>query len=106
VINGGVVVAPLVYTVAEAAVILHVKESWLQRRAAAREIPFTMLGGAYHFTAEHITDIIRRYERIPVVSREPKTARSGAPERQVGESLTMLCPRPRPEGPRRKRSAA
>ena len=43
-----------VHTLDEAAVILRVKPGWLQRRAAARKIPFTMLGGAYHFTAGHI----------------------------------------------------
>ncbi len=53
---------PVVHTVAEAAVILRVKKSWLERRAAAREIPFTMLGGAYHFTAEHIAEIVRMNE--------------------------------------------
>lgn len=98
--------APAAYTVAEAAVILRVKESWLGRRAAAREIPFTMLGGAYHFTAEHIAEIIRMHERLPVVVKEPNTTRRNTQERQVSEALAILRPRPRPEGPRRKRSAA
>jgi len=33
-----------VHTLDEAAAILRVKRGWLQRRAAARKIPFTMLG--------------------------------------------------------------
>lgn len=89
---------PVVRTMAEAAVILRVKESWLERQAAARKIPFTMLGGAYHFTAEHLTVIVRINERLPVgesertehARREPRvrpTANSG--------SVTALRPRPR-----------
>src|SRR5215469_13067300 len=56
---------PAVHTLAEAAAILRVKESWLERQAAARKIPFTMLGGAYRFTAEHLTAIVRIYEKTP-----------------------------------------
>jgi excisionase family DNA binding protein len=106
VINGGAARSPAVHTVAEAAVILRVKESWLQRRAAAREIPFTMLGGAYHFTAEHLAEIIRINERLPAAAREATTIRPIARERKVSETVANLRPRPRPEGPRRRRSAA
>lgn len=105
-IDRGAAATPVVHTVAEAAVILRVKESWLQRRAAARQIPFTMLGGAYHFTAEHIAEIIRIHERLPIVLREPNITRCNTHEGQVSETLTILRPRPRPEGPRRKRPAA
>ena len=47
-----------VYTIDEAAVILRVKPSWLERQAAARKIPFTMLGGSYRFTADHLAAIV------------------------------------------------
>ena len=102
--QGGVPIA--VHTLDEAAAILRVKRSWLQRRAAARKIPFTMLGGAYHFTAEHITEIVRINEKLPAATREPRTARRKTQERQANETMTMLRPRPRPDGPRRKRPAA
>jgi hypothetical protein len=56
---------PVVRTLGEAAGILRVNESWLERQAAARKIPFTMLGGAYHFTDKHLSAIVRLYEHIP-----------------------------------------
>src|SRR6516165_7047615 len=65
----------VVHTLDEAAVILRVKPGWLRRRAAARKIPFTMLGGAYHFTAEHIVEIIRINEKRPAPARESKARR-------------------------------
>jgi excisionase family DNA binding protein len=105
-INRGAGVPPVVHTVAEAAVILRVKESWLQRRAAAREIPFTMLGGAYHFTVEHIAEIVRINERVPAAAGEPKIRPCNPREPQVSQTVANLRPRPRLEGPRRKRSAA
>jgi len=101
---GGAPVAA--YALNEAAVILRVKPSWLQRRAAARSIPFTMLGGAYHFTVEHIAEIVRMNEKRPVSAVEPKTSRHKTPGERTSETVTILRPRPRPDGPRRKRSAA
>ena len=95
-----------VHTLDEAAAILRVKPGWLQRRAAARKIPFTMLGGAYHFTAEHIAEIVRINEKLPVATRESRAARRKTQERQASETVTMLRPRPRPDRPRRRRTAA
>ena len=95
-----------VHTLDEAAAILRVKPGWLQRRAAARKIPFTMLGGAYHFTAEHIAEIVRINEKLPVATRESGATRRKTQERQASEAVTMLRPRPRPDGPRRRRTAA
>jgi hypothetical protein len=95
-----------VHTLDEAAAILRVKSGWLQRRAAARKIPFTMLGGAYHFTAEHIAEIVRINEKLPAATREPRATRRKTQEPQASETVTMLRPRPRPGGPRRRRTAA
>src|SRR2546430_15776780 len=95
-----------VHTLDEAAAILRVKPGWLQRRAAARRIPFTMLGGAYHFTAEHVAEIVRINEKLPVATRESRATRRKTQERQASETVTTLCPRPRPDGPRRRRTAA
>ena len=53
-----------VHTLDEAAAILRVKPSWLERQAAARKIPFTMLGGSYRFTADHLAAIVA-HARIP-----------------------------------------
>jgi excisionase family DNA binding protein len=54
-----------VHTLDEAAAILRVKPSWLERQAAARKIPFTMLGGSYRFTTEHLIAIVALYENWP-----------------------------------------
>lgn len=93
------------YTLAEAAQLLRVREGWLERQAAARRIPFTMLGGSYHFTGDHLIQIVRMHESTPAAEvlppgpdsrRRPRTARGEAPAGDV----TPLRPRPRP-GPRR-----
>jgi excisionase family DNA binding protein len=54
-----------VYTLNEAAEVLRVKPSWLERQAAARKVPFTMLGGSYRFTADHLAAIITQHENRP-----------------------------------------
>jgi len=55
----------VLYTTEEAATILRVRQSWLQRQAAARKIPFTMLGGCYRFTAIHLATIVQIFEKEP-----------------------------------------
>ena len=54
-----------IHTLDEAAAILRVKPSWLERQAAARKIPFTMLGGSYRFTADHLAAIVAQHENRP-----------------------------------------
>jgi hypothetical protein len=103
---------PTVHTKAEAATILRVRESWLEREAAARRVPFTMLGGAYHFTNEHLAEIVRINEKLPTATRgdpeAPERPRRTPRERRHADSapVVLLRPRPRPDGPRRKRTAA
>ena len=97
---------PDVYTLAEAAQLLRVRESWLERMAAARRIPFTMLGGSYRFTGDHLIQIVRMHESMPVAGaslpvpadrRRPRTTRDKA---APAGDMTPLRPRPR-LGPRR-----
>lgn len=92
----------IVYTADEAAKILRVKKSWLERQAAARKIPFSMLGGGYRFTDADLADILLITKRSP---REPEqiTAPRRVPrQRPVDEqAVTALRPRPRQNGPRR-----
>jgi len=95
---------PTVHTKAEAAEILRVKESWLERRAAARTIPFTMLGGAYCFTDEHLAEIVRLNEQATIPPGDarpalPRTRRRGTPDPNV-EAL-----RPRTRSTRQRRAA-
>lgn len=92
----------IVYTADEAAKVLRVKKSWLERQAAARKIPFSMLGGGYRFTDGDLADILRITKQSP---REPEAAirpRRVPRQRAVdGQSVTVLRPRPRQNGPRR-----
>jgi excisionase family DNA binding protein len=94
---------PAVYTLDEAAALLRVKKSWLERQAAARRIPFTMLGGAYHFTTHHLTAIVRLHEIEPRRRDEPVSRPGPARRRQQTTpptpSAMPLRPRPR-TGPR------
>ena len=96
---------PAVHTLDEAAVILRVRRSWLERQAAARAIPFTMLGGAYRFTSGHLAEIVRLHENIPAAAPETpeRTASRRAPRaRQHASGLPTVTPlRPRPTGTRR-----
>ena len=94
---GGVPVA--VHTLDEAAAILRVKPSWLERQAAARRIPFTMLGGSYRFTADHLTAIVRQYEKRPVMAsadESPRTTTRQATASQWPNDIRVKPLRPRP----------
>lgn len=91
---------PFLYTAAEAAVILRVKTSWLERRAAARKIPFTMLGGSYRFTGDHLAAIVQMHEQLPDLDGGPRVrqARTNS-SRNSGATVTglnsaLLLPRP------------
>jgi hypothetical protein len=91
-----------VYTLDEAAAILRVKPSWLERRAAARDIPFTMLGGSYHFTADHLAAIVTQHENRPAAlgydaaeHRPPAPRRPAVSPRTGDLQARPLRPRPR-----------
>jgi excisionase family DNA binding protein len=53
------------WTTAEAAKNLGCTASWLKEMARRREIPYTMLSGAYHFTSAHLDEIAAIYEVRP-----------------------------------------
>jgi excisionase family DNA binding protein len=95
---GGVSIA--VHTLDEAAAILRVKPSWLERQAAARKIPFTMLGGSYRFTSDHLIAIIRQFEKRPPAEiaedSERSVTRRSAEGRLTDMKTMQLRPRPRP----------
>jgi excisionase family DNA binding protein len=69
------------YTSEEAAAILRVTTSWLERQAAARRVPFTMLGGGYRFTAEHLAQIVDIFEE------------AAAPRAPASTSTVVSAPR-------------
>jgi len=58
------------HTVAEAAGILKVRESWLKTKASARLIPCTFVGKHLRFSDDDIAEIMRAGERQPVTFRE------------------------------------
>ncbi len=96
---------PKVYTLPEAAQLLRVRESWLERQAAARRIPFAMLGGSYQFTGDHLIQIVRMHESPPAAEASPGPADLRRPRTARGKAapaggVTPLRPRPRP-GPQR-----
>ena len=96
---------PRLFTVEEAAEILRVKKSWLERQAAARKIPFTMLGRSYRFTSAHLDAIVKMHERAPASptlagDRDTRSRRRSAEPRAANRGSAPLRPRPR-TGPRR-----
>ena len=93
------------YTAEEAAEILRVKKSWLERQAAARKIPFTMLGRSYRFTSAHLAAIVQMHEQAPAPSawtsdRDTRSRRPSAEPHAAGRGSAPLRPRPR-NNPRR-----
>jgi len=97
--------APTLYTAEEAAEILRVKKSWLERQSAARKVPFTMLGGAYRFSLAHLVAIVQMHEQAPgplteIRDRSSRTRRPRAPQQVVSRESAPLRPRPR-NGPHR-----
>ena len=96
--------APELYTAAEAAKILRVKQSWLERQAAARKIPFTMLGGAYRFTDGHLAAIVQMHEKMPSPSGNVRHSRSRSrrARKPASSETNGVAPlRPRPSSRRR-----
>jgi excisionase family DNA binding protein len=93
--------APALYTAAEAAEVLKVKKSWLERQAAARKIPFTMLGGAYKFTDGHLAAIVQIFEMMPSPSgaardsQSRRSPRSRKPAKAEPSGVAPLRARPR-----------
>ena len=90
---------PTLYTAEEAATVLRVRQSWLERQAAARKVPFTMLGGSYRFTTDHLAQIVRIFESTPIpAAASPQVpsriSRHGTAGRATSEAMP-LRPRPR-----------
>ena len=67
--------ASQLHTVAEAAGILKVRESWLKTKAAARLIPCTFVGKHLRFSDDDIAEVMKTGARQPVTTREGSTAR-------------------------------
>ena len=68
----------LVHTADQVAAIIGgtCKGSWLKQQARDRKIPYTPIGGAYHFTDEQIAEILRILEVRPREMTPPRAPRS------------------------------
>jgi hypothetical protein len=94
--------AQLLYTPAEAAALLRVRESWLRRRAGARLVPCTFLGRHLRFSPSDLAAIVTEHAQ-PVGTRRRRrrsTARtasigSGAPDSTSGPVQSVDPPETR-----------
>lgn len=91
---------PEVFTVEEAAAILRVKKSWLEKKAAARRIPFSMLGGSYHFSPNHLRQIFEEFEVKPAASVQPVPQSVRGVRRRRRDPIETVDPRVVPLRPR------
>jgi hypothetical protein len=68
------------------------KESWLREQARNRKIPFTLIGGAYHFTDAQISEILRIYEVLPPrpAMPAPRPPRTPAASQVIPSGATVL----------------
>ena len=66
--------ADQLYTAAEAAGILKVRESWLKTMAAARLIPCTFIGKHLRCSDDNIAEIMKAGARQPVTARERRAS--------------------------------
>jgi excisionase family DNA binding protein len=62
---------PVLYTPAEAAQLLKVRESWLRKKAAARQVPCTFLGKHLRFSPTDLAAIITAATQ-PAIGRRPR----------------------------------
>jgi hypothetical protein len=67
--------ADRLYTAAEAAGILKVRESWLKTKAAARLIPCTFIGKHLRFSDDDIAEIMKAGARQPITERKRRASR-------------------------------
>jgi len=87
--TGGQPDAPVrLYSPAEIAKALGCSEWWVKEQARKRRIPFTWIGGSYRFTNEHLTEIIRIFEKRPKPGSAAEIQVSSAPAPRVARTTT------------------
>ncbi|WP_019354724.1 DNA-binding protein [Streptomyces sp. AA1529] len=97
-------VLPQLFRPEEVATAFGVSEWWVKEQALRRRIPFTRVGNAYRFTAEHHAEIVRLFEQRP--ERQPDEVPEGTPIRRSPASLPAAATRLRARPPRRSLRAA
>lgn len=94
------------YRAVEVAALLRCSEWWVREQARHRRIPYAWIGGSYLFTAEHVAEIVRRFEVQPVDEPTPVNVVRLSSRNAVGdrEQAPPVLLRARP--PLRARNAA
>jgi len=93
------------YRPAEVAALLRCSEWWVKEQARRRRIPYAWIGGSYLFTAEHIAEIVRRFEvqaadQPDAPAKPGRTVRHRPDASEVGAPVSL-----RARAPRRLREA-
>jgi excisionase family DNA binding protein len=70
------------YTISEAAEMLHVPFSWLRDKVTAGQVPHTRLGRHVRFTEAHLTEIVAAGERPVAVAAAAPTTLTGRRRRR------------------------
>jgi excisionase family DNA binding protein len=85
------------YRPAEVARLLRCSEWWVKEQARRRRIPYLRVGGRYLFTAEHIAEIVQRFEVRPVEHTStvvaPAVPRTRRPTSDDGHPVVRLTAR-------------
>lgn len=92
------------YRPAEVAAMLRCSPWWIKEQARNRRIPYSWIGGSYLFTAEHVAEIVRLFERRPAenVGAANVTSMSVYPSHVDGQPEPTIRLSARP--PRRARA--
>ncbi|MFF4735043.1 helix-turn-helix domain-containing protein [Streptomyces sp. NPDC001262] len=96
------VTLPHLFRPAEIAKALGCSEWWVKEQARRRRIPFTRVGGAYRFTAEHFAEIVCAFEERPPEHHAPApdvgaaaSSRQARPTRRTSTEVRLQAKRPR-----------
>jgi hypothetical protein len=68
--------SPRAWNTAEAVELLRCKASWPKEQARQDRIPYVKLSGSYHFTDDHLTEIVRIFEVRPREVTPPRPPRN------------------------------
>lgn len=100
--RGTTVTLPHLFRPSEIAEALGCSEWWVKEQARRRRIPFTRVGGAYRFTADHVAEIVALFEERPARGHLPEriqvpTQRSRRTQ-QAAPAARLRAKRPRRAG--------
>ncbi|MGW2599254.1 DNA-binding protein [Streptomyces klenkii] len=92
---------PRLFTPAEVAVAIGCSDWWVKEQARKHRVPFTRLGGAYRFTADHFAEIIRLFEERPPGVRSSASTPMVATRPELSRRAMPASVQLRPKRPRR-----